>query len=67
MSFDYTSAAMDIIVLQEQLAGVKKRNDALLTEKKELRAALVSAVDALSDFDYDKRMAAIAKCREVMK
>jgi hypothetical protein len=32
----------------------------------QLREALSVAVDALSDFDYDKRMAAIAKCREVL-
>jgi hypothetical protein len=32
----------------------------------ELRAALVSAIDAMEDFDYDKRMQAIAKCREVL-
>jgi hypothetical protein len=32
----------------------------------ELRAALVSAIDAMEDFDYDKRLKAIAKCREVL-
>jgi DNA repair ATPase RecN len=41
-------------------------NDALV-ESDELRAALVSAIDALSDFDYDKRLAALTLCKEVIK
>jgi FtsZ-binding cell division protein ZapB len=50
-------------------AALKAKEDTLCemdVEIKELRAALVVAVDAMEDFDYDKRMAALTKCKEVL-
>ena len=52
---------------QDYYEDDEKLIDALAAENKRLREALSVAVDAMEDFDYEKRMAALAKCREVLK